>query len=940
MDVRVLAVMAANLLTLSINASAAINDWTAMGPSGGTVNKIVYSQNGNTVFMVAAGGFYRSQDKGVSWQLIKSDFLNAPVDVSIDLSDPTRVYVVVQNAPCLYVSTDGGATLAVNTALPSAVTQAHQIAVSKDGTTLYLSNDGRIFYSPDRGQTWLERTAISGDATTNVLKLLMDPTDPKTLYAAVATASTVTEGIFATHDGAQTWQQLTSGAGGASLTQDLAINPTNSAQIWSAQYDGIWVSADRGVHWSNVLSTTMSAIAIDPTNPAILYAGTPFGKIYRSANAGVIWTDVSGNILAGENLHLSVNPSAPTQLLAGGVAGVSGSNTSGTTWVSQQTGFNATRITSFSADPTPDRIYVHLRSNGVFFTTAGATTILPVNNDALLHLSTLPTIDVTAILVQPGRLFASLNNGLTFSTDGGTTWAPEVEVLPPTGSEQIFHMTSTPAAPQSILASSSGPIAKSSDGGVTWQAVTGLPANSSVPAQTSAPNLLFAPSDPSIAYAAIYSNVAALGVYRSTDSANSWSAVNQNPASSALSLLAVDPSNASIVYGSGAPSRETLLKSADGGVTWSILTWDISASVNTPNVLTIDPVHPNILYAASLQRIGRSVDGGSSWETLRGSSPPFWIPNALIADPKRPESLLVGTDGTGVQQITIAPNLTLAVTSPTSPLAVGAAATYTYTATNQGPFDATGVKVTVQLPSTAQSVTASASGGSCGVSGLAASCIFPIVRKGANNSLTVSTVAPSAGAFQVSAAVVGDQPDSDPSDNAVSSSATVTTISDMSVTATGTAAVHVGDAVSYTLVATNVGPNVAPAAQLSFQLAVGLTPGTVSSADATCTSGASGQVTCNLNDLAVAKAVTVTVNATAAALGMQTSTAAVISGAVDLVRANNSASATTTVSAVPTPPPANSGGGGGDLSLYEVLALALIFLGSLLRSRGTTSTRR
>jgi hypothetical protein len=69
MDVRVLAVVAVSLLTQAINASAAPNDWTAMGPSGGTVNKIVYSQNGNTAFMVAAGGFYRSQDKGVRGSL-------------------------------------------------------------------------------------------------------------------------------------------------------------------------------------------------------------------------------------------------------------------------------------------------------------------------------------------------------------------------------------------------------------------------------------------------------------------------------------------------------------------------------------------------------------------------------------------------------------------------------------------------------------------------------------------------------------------------------------------------------------------------------------------------------------------------------------------------------------------------------------------------------
>src|SRR6202021_527002 len=93
MDVRVLAVIAAPLLTLSFNASAAINDWTAIGPSGGAVNKIVYSQNGNTAYMAAAGGYYRSQDSGVSWQIAKSAFPHPPVDVQRDPSDRARVYV-------------------------------------------------------------------------------------------------------------------------------------------------------------------------------------------------------------------------------------------------------------------------------------------------------------------------------------------------------------------------------------------------------------------------------------------------------------------------------------------------------------------------------------------------------------------------------------------------------------------------------------------------------------------------------------------------------------------------------------------------------------------------------------------------------------------------------------------------------------------------------
>ncbi len=115
----------------------------------------------------------------------------------------------------------------------------------------------------------------------------------------------------------------------------------------------------------------------------------------------------------------------------------------------------------------------------------------------------------------------------------------------------------------------------------------------------------------------------------------------------------------------------------------------------------------------------------------------------------------------------------------------------------------------------------------------------------------------------------------------MSTASTVANLADLSVTATGNSTASVGDTVSYTLVVANAGPNVAAATQLTYQLAAGLTPGSVTSAGATCTSDASGLVKCNVGDLAAAKSVTVTVGATAAAAGTQSSTASVSSGAVN-----------------------------------------------------------
>jgi uncharacterized repeat protein (TIGR01451 family) len=330
------------------------------------------------------------------------------------------------------------------------------------------------------------------------------------------------------------------------------------------------------------------------------------------------------------------------------------------------------------------------------------------------------------------------------------------------------------------------------------------------------------------------------------------------------------------------------------------LGWDFTTYHEAVNALAIDPAHPNILIASTVARIARSVDGGASWETLRSENTfPLWSSFSLIVDPKRTENLLVGTWGYGVQELTVAPDLALTVMAPASPVAVGVASVYTYTVSNKGPFDATGVHVRLQLPSAAKSVSATASGGSCTIASAIATCSFNVLRANGSAAITLNATAPAAGSFQVVGTVAGDQPDSDATNNAVTSTATVAMLADVSVSAAGVATAHVGDALSYTLSVRNAGPDVASATQLTFRLAAGLTPGSVSST-AVCTTGGS-VITCNLNDLAAATSVAVTVNATAAAVGTQSSVAAVTTRATDQVSANNSATTSTTVSTAPPP---------------------------------------
>ncbi|MEP7247643.1 MAG: hypothetical protein ABI885_28705, partial [Gammaproteobacteria bacterium] len=243
MKLRTRAGLAALMLGASTAAPAGTNTWTQVGPQGGDVLKVIYNRDTpTTVYLMAEGGFFRSLDSGDTWHLFKDDFLNAQSDMDVDPSDPNRLYIVSGSQQTLQVSTDAGATFSPITSFPN-VGNIWQLEVSTDGQTLYAASASRVFRSDDRGGTWQERTAV-GASPGLVNRLLVDPTDKNTVYA-VATASSSTNALFVTHDGAASWTQL-AGATAAAYIFDIAISAANPARIWVAGAQGVYVSTDSG----------------------------------------------------------------------------------------------------------------------------------------------------------------------------------------------------------------------------------------------------------------------------------------------------------------------------------------------------------------------------------------------------------------------------------------------------------------------------------------------------------------------------------------------------------------------------------------------------------------------------------------------------------------------------------------------------------------------
>jgi photosystem II stability/assembly factor-like uncharacterized protein len=221
--------------------------------------------------------------------------------------------------------------------------------------------------------------------------------------------------------------------------------------------------------------------------------------------------------------------------------------------------------------------------------------------------------------------------GIYRSLDGGGTWQRVLYKDNDTGGSAVAL---DPSHPEIVYAGlwqsrlgpwedknefngTGGGLFKSTDGGTTWrQLKTGLPADL---AQI---NIAVAPSEPTRLYAAVattepgeYYSAAGLGVFRSDDGGESWRRITTDPRPALrigggdLTIIRVDPTNADVVYSTGIVT----MKSVDGGRTWQPLRG--APGGDDYQNLWINPVDPHIIALVSDQGAVITVNGGESWSS-------------------------------------------------------------------------------------------------------------------------------------------------------------------------------------------------------------------------------------------------------------------------------------------------------------------------------------
>ena len=265
------------------------------------------------------GGLFVSTDHAQSWTPVD---LGVPVNVStavaFDPRDASLVYAAAgPGAPRggLLASADGGATWARREKGLSGYYNNAVAGHPSAGATAYCASGSRVYRTDDSGAGW----ALQATIDYPIDSLALDPTGNGTLYAGYG--SSAANGVLKSVDGGMSWNPATQGIS-TSLLRHVEIGQTAPEHLLAATTDGIFGTVDGGGLWTPLLSGDARAAAIDPADPAILYAGlwsttSPGDGLLRSPDGGATWNAPSGLPTAYPHVFdIAITRSDPTRVYA------------------------------------------------------------------------------------------------------------------------------------------------------------------------------------------------------------------------------------------------------------------------------------------------------------------------------------------------------------------------------------------------------------------------------------------------------------------------------------------------------------------------------------------------------------------------------------------------------------------------------------------------
>ncbi|MBV9960387.1 MAG: VCBS repeat-containing protein [Acidobacteria bacterium] len=371
---------------------------------------------------------------------------------------------------------------------------------------------------------------------------------------------------------------------------------------------------------TSAVSGRVSAIAIHPTNPNIVYVGTAQGGLYRTLDGGTTWTPLMDGALSLVIGAIAIAPSDPTIVYVG----TGESTLSGLSFF----GVGIYRITT--ADTTPvvaGPIGLDGLGNDVFLGRAISEIQVHPTNPNIIFAST--TSGIAGISGSQPNVAAP--RGLYRSTDalsGSPTFTKLTVATAAGGDRSITDIVMEPGNPNRLIAAVYG-LAGTGDGGIylTTNALDAAPTFTQTLMTGTAAD--FVRSELAInKVGGVVTVLAATGtsngqLLKSVDGGATWpttlTAVNGFCTTQCFYDIAVsmDPTNANVIYLGGAAGNNILKKSTNGGTSFTITNTGLHAD---SHAVEVAPSDPNIVYFGCDGGIWKSTNAGVNYTSLNNST--------------------------------------------------------------------------------------------------------------------------------------------------------------------------------------------------------------------------------------------------------------------------------------------------------------------------------
>jgi photosystem II stability/assembly factor-like uncharacterized protein len=418
--------------------------WQFLGPtniSGRVTDVAVVAPKGRnyTIYVASAsGGVWKTENEGTTWAPIFENMVTAAIgDIALAPSDPNILWVGTgehnifrssQAGLGAFKSSDGGKTWA-HMGLADTNTIARIVVHPANPDIVYVAAGGHewtknaergVYKTVDGGKTWDKILFVNDE--TGAYDLVMDPRSSDTLYAAMwqrtrkkwndprNDASSAGSGLFKTTDGGKTWTPINKGLPDArwrgrigidlcltkpdtlyALVDNYEVSREPTAQEITDTYGvpssgfirgaTVYRSDDAGITWTQVSGLTpqqksfmerhsgtygwvFGQIRVDPNDANTSYImGVPFsvstdgGKTYKTLRQAP----------GGDNHALWVDPANSNYLLKGCDQGVAVSYDRGQNWRFFQKEINVCQFFNVAYDmATPFKVYGSMQDHGSF----------------------------------------------------------------------------------------------------------------------------------------------------------------------------------------------------------------------------------------------------------------------------------------------------------------------------------------------------------------------------------------------------------------------------------------------------------------------------------------------------------------------------------------------------------------------------------------------